>query len=283
MGRWVIALIACAAGFAVLQARAQVAEVVLAPSIFATRALPSDSTTTFSVTCPPGHLAVSAGVSTPGSGTTLLSIRPAGSRAYAFRFGNPGTNPARHVTVVVACREIRISIKAQAPVIKLMQVKTRPIVVPPGVQRAASLACPGRTAPAGAGADLAAADLSVRRVSASLHGFSFRAWNYGSKSATAVFYGNCVTVVRPAGAERARLHVTLTTFSGPVHPGRQKITHSCPRGWFSLATGYTLPAARLQIEGSAPRGGGGRWGVFNNAADTTLVDLQLACGQLRSS
>jgi hypothetical protein len=281
MGRWVIALIACAAGIAVLQARAQDAKVVLARSIFATHSLPSNASTSFTVACPPGHSAVSAGVFTPGAGTTLLSLRPAGSRAYSFRFGNPARNPVRQVTVVVACRQIAISIKALAPTIKLLQLKTKPIVVAAGGRRDASLTCPGGTAPAGSGQDLGAG-LSVRRISTSLHGFSFLVWNYGRKGATAVFYGNCVTVVRPAGAQRARLHIRLSTSRSPVPPGRQRLTHSCPRGWFSLATGYTLPAAKVELEGSAAVDRGGQWWVSSTANGTVLVDLQVGCGQLRS-
>ena len=54
MKRWVIGL--CTAGALVAEAAAS-SEVVLAPTVYHSAALPSDSITTFTVTCPPGHVA----------------------------------------------------------------------------------------------------------------------------------------------------------------------------------------------------------------------------------
>ena len=76
-----------------------------APTVYASHDLPSDAITGFTVPCPSGYFAVSAGVSSPGPGTTLLSVRPVGLRAFTFRFGNPATNDATRVTVAVACRK----------------------------------------------------------------------------------------------------------------------------------------------------------------------------------
>ena len=134
MGRWVIALVAAGVVLVAAAARAQSGQVVLAPTVYASHNLPSDAITGFTVTCPPGYVAVSAGVSSPGAGSTLLSVRPVGLRAYTFRFGNPATNDPTRVTVAVACRKIR----PPGPVIVLKRVKTRVVVRPGRRSRARS-------------------------------------------------------------------------------------------------------------------------------------------------
>ena len=111
MGRWwVIALVAgpawCWSGQ--LRGRRQ-DQVVLAPTVLASHDLPSNAIAGFTVTCPTAYAAVSAGVSRPGPGSTLLSVRPVALRAYTFRFGNPATNEPTRVTVAVACRKSRPS------------------------------------------------------------------------------------------------------------------------------------------------------------------------------
>ena len=54
---------------------------------------------------------------------------------------------------------------------------------------------------------------------------------------------------------------------------------ACPRGWLSLAAGYSLPAPSLMIEG-APALAGARWSVVNSGDAPTRVVLQLTCGRV---
>ena len=84
--------------------RAQSEQVVRAPTVFVSHNLPSDAITGFTVSCPGGYVAASGGVSSPGSGATLLSIRPVGLSGFTFRFGIPATNDVTRATVAVACR-----------------------------------------------------------------------------------------------------------------------------------------------------------------------------------
>lgn len=282
MGGRVIALFAVVATLAVPSAGAQV---VLAPTILHTVELPSDAVTAFTVTCPPGYVAVSGGVSTPAPGATLLAIVPAGIRAFAFRFGNPVTNRAQRVTVSAACRKIRVGTTPGA-VLRLRPVTRKPLIVPPGKQRSAALLCPANMAPAGSGVDLApgrhsagftGTQLSVRRITMGLHGLSFTVRNSGGTVRSVAVSGNCITVVRQPGAPRERLHVKVTTFHAPVQPGRQKVGHDCPLEWFSLAAGYALPSPFVAIEGAAAIGRGGKWWVASNADGPAAIVLQLAC------
>ena len=285
MKRWVIGL--CAA-VALVAAAAAFSQVVLAPTVYHSAALPSDSITTFTVTCPPGHVAVSAGVSTAAPGVTTLSIRPAATRAFVFRFGNPSTNPDRTVTVAVACR--KLSAATAKPYLKVVRVKTKPVIVPVEGQKQVTIQCPKGTAPAGGGVDLAppngkdfagfsGSPLDLRGQSSNLKRFTFALRNTASKPHPAVLYGNCVTIVRPAGSAPGRLQIRVLTRTTPVQPGSHTIKRSCPSGWVSLATGYTL-APKLTLGASAAIAGGGKWTIANAAGSQVLADLQLTCARL---
>ena len=129
MGGRVIALVAVGIGLIAASAWAQSGQVVLGTTVYALHDLPSDAITGFTVPCPFGYFAVSAGVSRPGPGTALLSVRPVGLRAFTFRFGNPATNDATRVAVAVACRKT-----TGGPVFTMKPVKTRVVVKPGGDQ-----------------------------------------------------------------------------------------------------------------------------------------------------
>src|SRR5690242_4829168 len=185
MGGRVIALVAVGMGLVAAVAWAQPGQVVSGPTVFASHNLPAGAITGFKASCPPGYLALSGGVSKPGDGSTLLSVRPSGARAFIFRFGNPAASDATRVTVAVACRMAR-----GGPVLKLTPVKTK-LVVKPGKAVSGILACPAHTTPAGAAVDLepgratsvgsfGGASLSARASTASLHAFAFRIANTGA-------------------------------------------------------------------------------------------------------
>jgi hypothetical protein len=280
MGRWVIALFVVAAALA---APSSLAQVVLAQSVFHAANLPSNAITTFRVSCPPRYVAASAGVSSPAPGVTLLGMRPAGIRAYTFRFGNPVTNSDERATVVVACRRFVF----KAPVrLKVAPVKSK-LAVPAGKLSSAVLLCPPNTVPAGWGRDTApggsgtfgAARVSLRRVSMHVHGFAFSFRNSGVKAQSATLYGTCLTVLRPAGAS-GELRVRITTFRTPLRPGTQKVVNSCPSGWTSLTVGYALRSPLTAVDGAAAIGAGGRWWVTSLAEGQTAADLHLVCARL---
>jgi hypothetical protein len=286
MGRWVIGLVAVVAALA---APSSLAQVVLAKSVFHTANLRSNAITGFAVSCPPGYVAASAGISNPASGVTLLGIRPVGIRAYTFRFGNPVTNPVQQVTVVVACR--RFSLKAPTR-LKVAPVKLT-LTLAPGKAGSAALPCPSNTVPAGWGEAIepvrsgqgyvlgVAARVSLRKVSMHLRGFAFSLRNNGAKAQSVTLYGTCLTALRPTGPSGERLHVKITTFRTPVNPGNQRVVERCPRTWTSLAAGYALRSPLTEIGGAAAIGTGGRWWVASDAPGQTTADLQLVCGRLR--
>lgn len=288
MGSWVIALVV---GAAALIAPASLAQVVLAPTVFATHDLPSNTITTFTVTCPPGYIAASAGIANPAPGTTLLRIRPVGLRAYSFRFGNPVTNPVQRVTVALACRKIP---RRRALLLLRAKPVQRTVNLLPGKVTRAAFGCPPNTVPAGTGADLTPeqraqsvppglmGQIATRSVQLHPRGFSFTLRNTSRKAQTVVLYGNCLTVVRAAGARSGRLGIRITTFHSTVGSGRQKLTHACPTGWISLATGYSLRSPVHTVDGAAAIGRRGRWWVTSDGEVPAIVDLQLVCGRLQA-
>lgn len=291
MGRALIVVLAAGVALVAASARAESAQRVLAPSVFATRNLPSNAISTFGVSCRSGYIATSAGIAKPAPGATLLAITPVGLRAYRFRLGNPVTNDKQRVTVAVACRKLAASAQAKYK-LKLKALKPTAVTAPPGKVAGASLACPSGTVPAGVGADLdpnrqksvhayrGGLRLSIRRQTSTLNRFSVSVQNAGTQARTVVIYGGCVTLARAAGAPRERLHVEVTTFRVDVSSGNQSFSRRCRRGWFSLAAGFAVRSRLTQVDGAVAVGSGGRWSVSSDADTPGPAELQLACAHL---
>jgi len=279
MGRSVLVVVAACVALVGASARAQPEQaglVVLAPSVFATHGVPSNAVTTFTVTCPAGYMAVSAGITAPASGTTVLAITPVGLSAYRFRIGNPAANDDQRVTVVVACRKVR----AANLVLWLKPLKPKKVLVPAGKTASATQPCPKGTTPANGGYALGSAALSVRRESSTLTSASYAVANSGSRARRAVLYGACLTLFRTADSPFEQLHVQVTTFRVPLRAGEQTLGRACPGGWFALDAGYVLRARSTKVDGAAPTARGGRWKLANGTDGTVLADVQLACGRL---
>jgi hypothetical protein len=286
MGRWVIALAAAGVVLVAAAARAQTDQVVLAPTVVVSHDLLSNAITGFTVTCPPGYVSVSAGVSRPGPGSTLLSVRPVGLRAFTFRFGNPATNDPTRVTVAVACRKTR----PPGPVLLLKPVKTR-VIVRPRTQKSGTLACPPHTTPAGAAIDLepgraksvgsfVGTALSVRSTTATLRAFQFRIGNAGTRAHDVVMNGMCVTVLLAPEVERVKLSTTISTYTSVIAPGRHHVRHRCRSGWISLGAGYGLTPGPARVDGAAALATSGAWWVRNTADSPLTARLQVICARV---
>ena len=274
-------LAAACVALAAASARAQpeqAGQVVLAPSVFATHAVPSGAITSFTVTCPRGHTAVSAGISSPAPGTTVLAIVPVGLSAYRFRIGNPATNDDQRITVVVACRKIGAG--GSKFVLGLKPLKKKVVVVPPGRTASATLSCPRGTTPANGGFAFGSTTLSVRTDASTLSRATYVFANSGSVARRATAYGACLTLFRTADAPFEQLHVQVTTFRVPLRTGGQTLGRSCRHGWFSLDAGYALLARSTRLDGAVTTAAGGRWKLTNPTDAAVLADVQVACGRL---
>ena len=285
MGGRVMALVAVGSGLVAAAAWAQTGQVVSGPTVFASHNLPADAVTGFTATCPRGYLALSGGVTRPGAGSTLLSVRPAGARAFTFRFGNPAGNDPTRVRVAVACRTAR-----GGPVLKLTPVKTK-VVVRAGASVAGLLRCPARTTPAGSAVDLdpgrarsvgsfEGATLSARASTASLHAFAFRVANAGGRARDVVVQGSCVTVLLAPDVASARLSTEITTSTVAVAPGSQHFVRACRSGWTALGAGYALSTGSVRVDGAATLGASGSWWVRNTLDAPQKAQLQLICARL---
>ena len=281
MGRSVMALAAACVALVAGSARAQpeqAAQVVLAPSVSSTHGVPAGAITSFAVACRTGYTAVSAGITSPAAGTTVLAIAPVGLSTYRFRVASPAANDDGRITVAVACRKIGTG--AGRFVLRLKPLKHKTVVVPAHGTASAALPCPKGTTPANGGFAFGSTALSVRRESSTLTSASFGLANSGALARKAVLYGACLTLARTAHAPFAQLHVRVTTFRVPLRTGAQTIARSCRKGWFSLDAGYLLRSRSTELDGAAATARGGRWKLTNPTDAAVLADVQLACGQL---
>jgi hypothetical protein len=285
-GRLMVLTAACVALVAA-SARAQSGQVVLAPTVFASHDLPANAITTFTVTCPAGFVAASAGVSSGAPGTTVLGMVPVGVAGYRFRIGNPVTNGDQRVTVAAACRKVG----ARGFVLRLRRLAPTVVVVPPRSSASATLRCPAGATAAGGGVDLepkqgkagarfGGSPLSLLRETATPTALSYVVANTGRRPRKVVLHGGCLTFFRTAGSPFEQLHVAITTFRIPLEAGEHTVTRVCRRGWAPLAVGYGLRSRSTTLSAAAATRGGGRWTVDNGGDAATLVDLQLTCGRI---
>jgi hypothetical protein len=167
------------------------------------------------------------------------------------------------------------------PHLRLKALEPLKVRVGPSGLRRVHLACPPRTVPAAAGFDLgrAGATLAVQSQTQTLRAFTFEVRNRGAAARTVSVHGSCLTLVRPAGARSEQLHVSLVTETVAIHPGSQVVTRRCPRGWLSLATGYSLPPG-LTLNGSTVALRQGRWSVARKAGGPELATFELVCSRL---
>jgi len=283
MGRLVMVVAAACVALVAASARAVpelAGQVVLAPSVVVSHAVPANAITSFTVACRRGFTAVSAGISSPAAGTIVFAIAPVGLSAYRFRIENPAGNDARRITVVVACRKIGTG--TSGFVLRLRPLRHKAVVVQPQGTASATLSCPRGTTPASGGFAFGSSALSVRRDTSTLTSASYRLANAGSRARRAVLYGACLTLIRSASAPFEQLHVQVTTFRVPLRTGEQTLGRSCQKGWFSIDAGYVLRASTTKLDGAAPTANGGRWTLTNPTDATVLADVQVACGRLGS-
>jgi hypothetical protein len=239
--------------------------------------VPAGATKTASVSCPAGYFALSAGAARSSQGISELEARPLSVRRFAFRLANASTLDQR-VTLAAACRRVRAG-GDKAPYLKLAARRHVTLKVAQSGHRQARFTCPSGTVPAAAGFDLGNGKLSVRQKTQDLHVLTFTVSNAGAAARNASFYASCLTVVHSGGTRAAQLQVSLATDSVPLPNGSQVVLRLCPKGWFSLAAGYSLPAG-IELNGAAALGRTARWSLTNPAQKPVLADLQLACGRI---
>jgi hypothetical protein len=273
LGRWIVTLTAAAALVVVPSALPKGAS---ARNVARSFTLGTGAVKSVTVRCPRGWVAASGGIRSAGDGTATLAIRPAGGQAVSVRLANRAGNPPQRATVAASC--LGLPGGRSAPYYKASHVQ-RKISVAGAAQKQAGLRCPAGTVAAGAGFAVSSPTLQVRQSTSTLNRFSFTVENVSVRARAAVLYGTCLTLVRPPGARSLRLNVRVITTTTPLPPGDRVVNEACPRGWFGLATGYSLSAS-VKLAGSIASPGGGRWSLTNPASKPLLADLQLTCARV---
>ncbi len=227
------------------------------------------------VSCPRGWVAASGGVRAAGDGTAALAIRPEGASAVSLRVANRTGDP-QFVSAAATC--LGLPGGRSAPYYRASRVQ-RKISVAGGAHKKAGLGCPAGTVAAGAGFAISSLALQVRESTRTVNRFSFTVENDSARARPAILYGTCLTLVRPPGSRHMRLNVRVITSTTPLPPGDRVVNEACPRGWFGLATGYSLPAS-VTLSATVAVPGGGRWSLTNPLTKPLLPDLQLACARV---
>ncbi len=265
----IVALVLVAAALPIAQAAAQTkgpTVVLTGGLLYHTEDVRPNSIRTFTVTCPPGYVAMS-GTATDADGSTQLKSVPGGARSWSFSFGQPVTaTKTAHVIVLVVCSKPRpflpgVGGKVKVK-IKLKKVKSGAVLIPPGDTETTKLKCPGGAAPTGPGESVtppgaepksvharAAAVLSnglVARQTRDLPvrgGFRFTARNPATVAQTVRHYGRCLyrkASYRHRHGRKHRAHTTVlrVVFHETAQPGSNLFQRSCPRHSFPLGAGY---------------------------------------------
>jgi hypothetical protein len=266
---WIAALAVAMAGLSSATATAQTkgpTVVMTGGTLYHSEDVAPNSIKTFTVTCPPGYIAMGGSASIP-DGATQLKSAPGGARSWTFSFGLPVTaTRSAHVTVLVLCSKPRpflpgvggkVKIK-----IKVKKVKSSAVVIPPGETEKTKLKCPAGAAPTGSGLSVAppgaetksvharvAAVLSnglVARLTRDLPvrgGFRFTVHNFAGVPQTVRHSGRCL--FRKASYRRGhhRRHRATTkvfrlVFHETAQPGSNLFERSCHRHQFPVSGGY---------------------------------------------
>jgi hypothetical protein len=272
LGRWTLTLTAAAALVVVPSALPRSDS---ARNVARSLTLGAHAVKSITVSCPRGWVAASGGVRAAGEGTATLSIRPASAASVGIRVANRTGDP-QQVSVAATC--LGLPGGSSAPRYKSSRVQ-RKISVPGGAQKQARLGCPAGTVAAGAGFAVPSPAVEIRQSTRTVNRFLFTVENDSAQARPVVLYGTCLTLVRPAGSRLVRLNVRVITSTTPLPPGEQTVTQACPRGWFGLATGYSLPAS-VKLSATVASPTGGRWSLTNPETKPLLPDLQLACGRI---
>ena len=226
-----------------------------------------NSISTFTVTCPPGYVAMSSTASIPDGATQLRSV-PAGARSWTFSFGLPATaTRSSHVTVLVVCSKPRpflpgiggtVKIK-----IKVKKVKSGSIVVPPGDTESKRLKCPAGEAPTGSGTSVTPGESTPKGLPARAAavpsngdvlretedmpvrgGFHFTVHNRSAEPQRVRFAGRCLrrrASYRRRGhrrRHRCRTKVLRELVMDMATPGSNLFMRSPRRRHFPVGAGY---------------------------------------------
>jgi hypothetical protein len=283
-----IVLLACAllvlvAVTAVASARTAT-ETILVKTRSKTVSLRDNQTVTFSVACPGGYVAVSAGLSRPSLGAYQARVRPKGVNAYEFGISlSPTGSRTRNPRGTVLC--------ARSPKTRL-RVKTVRVAldVAPASESTKGLSCPTGMTPVGSGADpvYLRGHVSVTQATVTRNRLSFALRNVaedyeGQEPERIVLYGSCLALRSGRGEKLEVKYKVLhrSVRSAMNSYGMHSYATTCPHGFVGLGTGYKHTRS-AQMLANAASATGGSWSAWVGPDESARLTLMLACGRVVS-
>jgi hypothetical protein len=264
---FVVLLIALSAQFALGEGRSVTRKVRI-----------GEGTTSFALSCPKGHAALNGGTY-PTASDVVTSYSGPVKGLRRWRFGFDAEGPAT-VRAVVRCGRIRFPKRVHAR-FQVQSLAKNKVTVAAGATRRVRLRCRKGLVPTGYGQSQTPGGASepgaidFYSVTPSRRGFLVGLRSQSTEDAQVNLFLRCWR--RKLRGRLARVQVHGFRDKVPAN-GRKRIRHTCPRGEFSLATGWSF-ASRSSLAMSATRAAGAgraRW-LFDNGGGRAKVRTSILC------
>jgi hypothetical protein len=238
-----------------------------------------EGATTFVLSCPKGHAALNGGTYPTASDVVTSYSGPVKGLLRRWRFGFDAEGPAT-VRASVRCRRIRFPKRVHAR-FQVQSLARNEITVNSGATRRVRLRCEKGLVPTGWGQSQTPGGASepgaidLYSVIPSRRGFRVGLRSQSTEDAQINLYLRCWR--RKLRGQLARVRVREFRNKVPAN-GRTRIRHTCRRGEFSLATGWSF-ASRSGLAVSATRAAGARrarW-LFDNGGGRAKARTSILC------
>ena len=257
----------------------------------------TDGVTTLTVACPKSATALAGAVRETSTGVSARELQPTGADRWTFRFTAVKGVPSPHAAAQVRCLRLKpqpgvrhwkvtnltasSTVRVGARSARRLDVRCFPGYFATGYGVAQTAGSPEGPFPAG--------EIRLAGAVPSRSGFVFRLENTGRQAQTVTAHVRCLS--RKATATKGDTRVTQSfevkraRFTDQVRSGgRRLVRHSCPRGYYGLATGVSLSHGDdIFLTGAHPNGSrGGLWRFNHPAGEPQPVRTYLTCLNLRT-
>ena len=235
--------------------------------------------------CPGGYVAVSGVVVAARRTATLASV-PRGPSSWRFRIAN---SRKRRVALNAELRCLRLNVPSGDLFLRVGTAHVRRALVPAGRATVERVRCPRGQVPTGFGYSQGrpgspATEVQANAVAPTRYGWYVGLENLGDEDAVVTVYGRCVQGTHRTNGLTHRMNVRRVALRGRLRRGVFRLGGTCPRGFWSVDTGYRFsPRASLFTISTRPTGDrGGRWYFASRTRKRDLVRAYLTCVDLRT-
>jgi hypothetical protein len=257
----------------------------------------TDGVTTLTVACPRSATALAGAVRETSTGVSARELQPTGADRWTFRFTAVKGVSSPHAAAQVRCLRLKprpgvrhwkvtnltasSTVRVGARSARRLDVRCFPGYFATGYGVAQAAGGPEKPFPAG--------QIRLAGAVPSRSSFAFRVENTGAEAQRVTAQVRCLA--RKATARRGDTPVTQNFVVGRARftdevrsGGRRLVRHSCPRGYFGLATGLSLSQRDdIFLTGAHPNGTrSGLWRFNHPAGKPQPVQTYLTCLSLRT-